>query len=1205
MKTWEFWIDRGGTFTDIVALTPTGHLTTTKLLSHDPEHYPDAAAEGIARLRGTDSAPIAAVRMGTTVATNALLERAGAPTLLAITRGHADALTIGHQARPDIFALEIKRPAPLHAATCEIDERVSATGEILRPLNEATAREALTIHYQNGLRSIAIVLMHGWRSPAHELRVAGIAAEIGFTQITTSHSVGAVIKLVPRGLTAVADAYLSPPLRHYVETVATGLEKLAGDTPTLLFMQSNGGLAAASHFQGRDAILSGPAGGIVGMAATGKQAGHERLIGFDMGGTSTDVSHYDGQFERADETLVAGVRVRVPMLRIDTVAAGGGSILRFDGARLRVGPESAGARPGPAAYRNNGPLTVTDCNVLLGKLQPEYFPALFGPNADESLDTETVTAKFAALATEMNSTPEAVAEGAISIAVETMAAAIKGISIARGHDVSTYTLACFGGAAGQHACLVADALGIERIMVHPLAGVLSAYGIGLADVRVLREATLNLPLSSAVTPASSAVTPAKAGAHLPPPEIEATLSELTKSAITALTAQNLPFDHIETQTRARIRYAGSDTPLDLPLASPAEMATAFAAEQQRRFGFLTATDDLILDSIAVEAIGISRAQKPHLPEPTPKTLSQGKNHPVFTSGQSRQTPFHDRNTLPKGWSHPGPVVIIDPSATTIVEPGWNVTVDDHLNLILARNAGLTAQKSSTEADPVRLEIFANRFMGIAEQMGVALQTTAWSVNIKERLDFSCALFDTAGHLIANAPHMPVHLGSMGDSVRAIQSARQNDGRGILPHDAYMLNAPYNGGTHLPDVTVIMPVFVGDTLAYWTAARGHQADIGGTTPGSMPPDSRSVDEEGVLIDNVLLVDQGRLLEAETLALLSSGKYPARDPARCLGDLQAQLAACTRGANELINLGESFGHDTVAAYMAHVQDNAETAVRAAIKHLKPGNFAYEMDNGAIVKVAITIENTTATVDFTGTSAQLPDNFNAPLSVCRAAVLYVFRCLTTGDLPLNDGCLRPINLIVPAGSMLNPAYPAAVVAGNVETSQVITDALFGALGVMAAAQGTMNNFTFGNADYQYYETIAGGSGAGPGFHGTSAVQTHMTNSRLTDPEVLETRFPVIVEDFAIRLESGGKGQHNGGDGALRRIRFREPMTAGILSNRRRIAPFGLSGGTPASPGRTTVERTDGSTEILGTTARTNLAAGDAIVIETPGGGAYGPRK
>ncbi len=1181
---WDFWVDRGGTFTDIIGVRPDGGLVTAKLLSEDPCRYADAAVEGIARLLGGTGGRIGTVRMGTTVATNALLERKGEPVLLAITRGHADALRIGHQARPRLFDRHIVLPEPLYAGTVEIDERVTVEGEVLRPLDEAAATAALQAAFDGGLRAVAIVLMHGWRHPAHEWRVAAIARVIGFTQVTTSHSVGAVIKLVPRGQTAVADAYLSPPLRRYVEGVAAGL----GDA-RLLFMQSNGGLAAADRFAGRDAILSGPAGGIVGMAASGAAAGFDRLIGFDMGGTSTDVSHYAGQFEHADETSVAGVRVRVPMLRIDTVAAGGGSICRFDGARLRVGPESAGADPGPAAYRRGGPLTVTDCNVMLGKLQPAFFPALFGPGGDQPLDRDSVAMKFAALAQEIAATtvigrsPEEIAEGCIRIAVETMANAIKGISIAQGHDVTGYTLACFGGAGGQHACLVADALGMRRIMVHPLAGVLSAYGIGLADVRVLREVTVGVPLDAANAAGWTAAA-----------------ETLAADARAAIEGQGMAFDRIDLLRRARIRYAGSDTPFEVALDCADAMAAAFAAEQARRFGFLAEGGALVVDSLVIEAVGVARRTL------APVVLATGDavalaTPQTYMAGQLRPTPVFDRETLGLGFSIAGPAIVIDRSSTTVVEPGWWLHVDAHANLILDRDGDAKRSAAGTAADPILLEVFANRFMAIAEQMGVALQTSAWSVNIKERLDFSCALFDAGGNLIANAPHMPVHLGSMGDSVRAVTAART-----LAPGDVVMLNAPYNGGTHLPDVTVVMPVFVsgGAVPDFFVAARGHQADVGGTTPGSMPPDSRSVEEEGVLIDNFLLIDAGRFREAAALALLRSGPWPARDPERCLGDLKAQVAACARGAEELRKLAAAFGLEVVAAYMAHVQDNAEAAVRAAIARLDDGAFAYAMDNGAVVRVAVTINRAQggARVDFTGTSAQLPDNFNAPLAVCRAAVLYVFRCLIDDDLPMNDGCLRPIELVVPEGCMLRPQFPAAVVAGNVETSQVITDALFGALGVMAAAQGTMNNFTFGSDRHQYYETIAGGSGAGPGFDGASGVQTHMTNSRLTDPEVMETRFPVIVEDFALRHGSGGAGRWRGGDGVVRRIRFRAAVTASILSNRRIVPPFGLDGGDAAAPGRTTVERADGRREVLASTARADLVPGDAIVIETPGGGGYG---
>ena len=1184
MAGWQFWIDRGGTFTDIVALRPNGELETAKLLSHAPEQYADAALAGIARLRGDDQAPIQAVRMGTTVATNALLERRGQPTCLAITRGHRDALLIGHQARPDIFALEIRKPAPLYETVVEIDERVTAEGEILRPLNENSTRAALQGAFDAGYRSLAIACVHGHAHPAHEARVAAMAREIGFTQVTTSHEVGAVIRLVPRANTAVVDAYLSPPLRDYVNTVAAGLPGV-----NLAFMQSNGGLARAGHFHGRDAILSGPAGGIVGMAAAGRSAGEERLIGFDMGGTSTDVSLFDGQYERAEEVIIAGVPMRVPMLKIDTVAAGGGSIISHVGGRLKVGPESAGAVPGPAAYRRGGPLTVTDANVMLGVVQPALFPALFGPGGKQPLDVDAVRDGFARLGAALGQPPEQVAAGARSIATETMAQAIRRISIARGHDAAQYTLTSFGGAGGQHCCAIADQLGMRRILIHPLAGLLSAFGIGLAEVRVVRQRTLNWPLG-------------------PDTDLAQAATELAEQARAALIAQGEAVADV--QVKARIRYAGSDSGVDLPLAPPEVLARGFSEEQARRFGFAIAGADLVVDALLAEAVG----QTPALPAAgsAPPAAGSGPahiaTHDIYLGHRWQRCTFYNRAALPTGWRIAGPAVIIDSAGTTLVEPGWQGDVDAAANLVLARlapAAKATAPVSEAAPDPIRLELFANRFMAIAEEMGEALKTTAWSVNIKERLDFSCALFDAEGHLIANAPHMPVHLGSMGDSVRTVMDKWAGSARGIHAGDTFVLNNPFAGGTHLPDVTVVTPVFVdGSAPSFWVAARGHQADIGGITPGSMPPDSRSITQEGVLIDNILLIDQGNFLEAEMLALLGSGPWPARDPARCIGDLKAQTAACTRGAQALVALCQSEGEPVVAAFMCHVQDNAEEAVREAISRLTDGERSVEMDNGAYIKVTVRIDpaSRSATIDFTGTSPQLPDNFNAPFSVAQAAVLYVFRCLAGNDLPMNDGCMRPLKLIVPEGSMLRPQAPAAVVAGNVETSQIITDALFGALGVLAASEGTMNNFTFGNTAHQYYETICGGAGAGNSFAGASAVQTHMTNSRLTDPEVLESRFPVLVEEFGTRHCSGGKGHWPGGDGVIRRVRFRQAMTASLLSGRRRTRPFGLAGGSDALPGSARVERSDGRVETLAACDRAELAPGDMIVIETPGGGGYG---
>ncbi|MFL6786905.1 MAG: hydantoinase B/oxoprolinase family protein, partial [Sphingomicrobium sp.] len=1084
-RSWTFAIDRGGTFTDVVARAADGTVRVQKLLSENPGHYEDAALEAIGRVLAADGGGVAEVRMGTTVATNALLERKGNRVALAITRGFGDALRIGYQARPDIFARHIVLPSMLYERAVEIAERVSVDGEVLLPLDEAEARGALRSVRESGIEALAIVLMHGWRYAEHEARLARIARELGFSQVSVSHEVAPLIKLVGRGDTTIVDAYLSPVLRRYVDKVAAGL---AGGTD-LHFMQSNGGLAEASAFRGKDAILSGPAGGVVGMVAASARHGNERLIGFDMGGTSTDVSHYAGEFELADESVVAGVRIRAPMMQIHTVAAGGGSICRFDGMRFRVGPESAGANPGPACYRNGGPLTVTDCNLFLGRIDPAQFPTVFGPGGNEPLDRDASAARLQQVADQLDGTktPEEIARGFLDIAVDNMAAAIRKVSIARGHDVTRYTLACFGGAGGQHACAVADALGMERILVHPLAGILSAYGIGIADVKAIRETSWLKSLAE---------------------DFSGALAELEHYARRALTEQGLHGERVEVSRRARLRTAGSDTTLEIKVGPRERMHADFSALHRKRFGYWDDDAEVIVDALVVEAVG-------------------------------RSTQLSDFNAdfSDAGRVHEGPSLIFEPTSTIVVEPGWRAERAGDGTLILTRAVPLDREKAiGTDVDPVRLEIFNNLFMAIAEEMGVALQSTATSVNIKERLDFSCAIFDAQGALIANAPHIPVHLGSMGESIRTIIDTRgkAQDGRGIRRGDAYVLNDPYRGGTHLPDITVIVPVFYGDEAepSAFVAARGHHADIGGIAPGSMPPDSRSISEEGVLIDNFLLVSEGHLREAEIRELLASGEWPARSLDRNVSDLKAQLAACTRGAEALTSTARDYGAHVVSAYMRHVLANAEESVRRLLDRLDDGRFDYEMDNGARVRVAIRVNKLarTATFDFTGTSDQLPDNFNAPYSIVRAASLYVVRTLIDDAIPMNDGCLRPIDLIVPEGSMLNPTYPAAVVAGNVETSQVVTDALFAATGRLAPSQGTMNNFTFGNERYQYYETIAGGSGAGPDHDGTDAVQTHMTNSRLTDPEILETRLPVRLDKFAIRRGSGGAGLHRGGDGVER---------------------------------------------------------------------------
>ncbi|WP_036166884.1 hydantoinase B/oxoprolinase family protein [Massilia sp. 9096] len=1200
---WQFWIDRGGTFTDIVARRPDGTLTTHKLLSENPEQYRDAAVAGIRHLLGLKAGEalpsgaarsISAVKMGTTVATNALLERKGEPTLLVITRGFRDALRIAYQNRPRLFDRHIVLPELLYARVAEIDERMGAHGDVVQPLDEGQARRALQAAFDAGLRSLAIVFMHGYRYSAHEEAVARIAREIGFTQISTSHAVSPMMKLVARGDTTVVDAYLSPILRRYVDQVASELPGV-----NLQFMQSSGGLTDARAFQGKDSILSGPAGGIVGMVRASELAGFSKVIGFDMGGTSTDVSHYAGEFERVFETQVAGVRMRAPMMSIHTVAAGGGSILHFDGSRYRVGPDSASANPGPASYRRGGPLTVTDCNVMLGKIRPENFPRLFGPNADQPLDVDAVRAGFEAMAVRIGAAtgekpaPEAVAEGFIRIAVGNMANAIKQISVQRGHDVTEYALTSFGGAGGQHACLVADALGMKTVFIHSLAGVLSAYGMGLADQSAMRERAIERRLLD-----------------LEPDALGAQLDALAASARAALLAQGVLGERIDVIRRVHLRYEGTDSAIVVGFDAVGAMQAAFETAYRRRFSFLMPGKALVVEALSVEALGRSDAppeQPVAIDAPAARTPARAREAvPMFGDGQWRDTAVYQRADIRPGDVIRGPAIVAEANATTVVEQGWQAEVTAYDHLVLRRVEALPERHAiGTTVDPVMLEIFNNLFMSIAEQMGLRLQNTAYSVNIKERLDFSCAIFDADGNLVANAPHMPVHLGSMGESIKTVM--RQNAGR-MKAGDVYVLNDPYNGGTHLPDVTVISPVFdeAGQEILFYVGSRGHHADIGGTTPGSMPPDSTHIEQEGVLINNFKLVDglDGVLREPETRAMLGAAPYPARNPDQNMADLRAQVAANQKGVDELRKMVAYYGLPTVRAYMGHVQDNAEEAVRRVVKVLKDGAFTVDLDNGARIQVAIRVDQAarSAEVDFTGTSAQLPNNFNAPSSVCMAAVLYVFRTLVEDQIPLNGGCLKPLKVIIPPGSMLNPHYPASVVSGNVETSTCITNALYGALGVMAASQGTMNNFTFGNARYQYYETISGGSGAGDGFDGTSVVQTNMTNSRLTDPEILEFRFPVRLDSYAIREGSGGAGRWHGGNGGTRRIRFLEPMTAAILSNNRIHAPFGMAGGAPGEKGRNLVERADGRVKQLGHIGKTEMGPGDVFVVETPGGGGYG---
>ncbi|MEQ8747785.1 hydantoinase B/oxoprolinase family protein [Pyruvatibacter sp.] len=1196
---WDFWIDRGGTFTDVVARDPDGVLHTAKLLSENPGVYDDAALEAIARFLKTAPGTalpadrIGAIKMGTTVATNALLERKGEPTLFVTTQGFKDALRIGYQARPDIFKLAISLPELLYSHVIEVTERIAAEGQVLTPLDENAARTALQAVFQGGIRAVAICLMHGYRYAQHEERLVQIARHIGFTQISASHSTSPLMKFVSRGDTTVVDAYLSPILRRYVDRVAQALDRDTTNT-RLMFMQSSGGLTDADLFQGKDAILSGPAGGVVGAVETSRMAGHINIIGFDMGGTSTDVCHYDGTFERAYETEVAGVRMRAPMMRIHTVAAGGGSLLTFDGSRMRVGPDSAGADPGPTAYRRGGPLTVTDANVMTGKLSPAYFPEIFGPNGDQPLDADAVAHKFGTLADEINAatkggqSPEQIAEGFLTIAIENMAQAIKKISVQRGYDVTRYALTSFGGAGGQHACLVADALGMTTCLIHPMSGLLSAYGMGLADIRATRAHALNQPLDAQGFEALTAL-----------------LHDLGAAAKAEVLAQGVGQDHIRLEPTVHVRYAGTDTALEVPFGPAVDIEAAFHEAHRQRFGFSSPGQTIIVEAAAQEAIGSEpRPQAP--PAISAQAAYPARAHTTkkaFMRGAWHDVPVVMRDEAQPGACITGPAILIEPHQTIVIEPGWRADVAADNTVILTRaETRVRSTAIGTTADPVMLEVFNNLFMSVAEQMGFTLEKTAHSVNIKERLDFSCAIFDSDGHLVANAPHIPVHLGSMGASVESIITQHPD----MHPGDVFVLNAPYNGGTHLPDITVIKPVFnnEGTQRLFFTAARGHHADIGGIAPGSMPSNSRSVDDEGVLFEGEKLVDAGTFRNTAIRARLTEGTHPARNPDQNIADLRAQIAACEKGAQELARMVTLYGLDAVHAYMRHVQDNAEEAVRRVITTLKPGTFELTMDNGAVIRLAIDIDAAarTATIDFTGTSAQLPSNFNAPDAVTRAAVLYVFRCLVDDDIPLNAGCLAPINLIIPDGSFLKPHYPAAVVAGNVETSQAITDALFGALGVMAAAQGTMNNLTFGNDTYQYYETIAGGSGAGATFNGASAVQTHMTNSRLTDPEVLESRYPVILRRFDIRSGSGGAGAHTGGDGVIREITFREPMSVSILSQRRTTAPFGLSGGKAGSTGENAVERAAGNTEKLTACDQTTMNAGDTIIISTPGGGGFG---
>ena len=1191
---WQFWIDRGGTFTDVVARAPDGTLSTHKLLSENPGRYRDAAVAGIKQVLGLPlDAPIPPglvdqVKMGTTVATNALLERKGDRTLLVVNRGFADLLRIGNQARPRLFDLHVTLPTPLYERVVEVGGRVAVDGREIEALDEEAARAAFAQAMADGIRACAIALIHAWKHPEMERRLGALARAAGFHQVSVSSEVSPLLRLVPRGDTTVVDAYLSPILRRYVTQVAGEL-----DGVRLFFMQSNGGLAEAARFQGKDAILSGPAGGIVGAARTAAGAGLDRIIGFDMGGTSTDVALYDGAFERAFETEVAGVRMRAPMMAINTVAAGGGSILHYDGARVRVGPDSAGAAPGPACYRRGGPLCVTDANVCVGKIQARHFPSIFGPGGDEPLDDGAVRGHFAVLAAEMGvADPRIAAEGFLRVAVANMANAIKQVSVQKGHDPARFALACFGGAGGQHACMVADELGMETVFIHPYAGVLSAYGMGLADQAALREQAVERPFDDAALPDLDAVADRLA---------EAARAELARQGPRGITV---------TRT-VHLRYAGTEAALPVPLGAVAETLQAFTAAHRARFGFATPDRPVIAELVAVEAVAPGEAVVEPVLAPREAGAPEPLDHAaMWSGGAEHRTPVFDRAALLAGDVLPGPALVREANATTVIEPGWTAEVTQQDHMLLRRTAPRPGHvaTASGKPDPVLLELFNNLFMNVAEQTGAVLQNTSLSVNIKERLDFSCAIFDADGCLVANAPHVPVHLGAMGESVQTVLRLR---GHTLRLGDVVALNNPFNGGTHLPDVTVITPVFgENGMIRFFVGSRGHHADIGGTTPGSTPADSRTLEDEGVVIDDFLLVDDGVFQEDAFRALLAGARYPARSPDVNVADIKAQVAANQRGVQELARVVHRFGWDTVRAYMRHVMDNAEEGVRRVLGRIGAsleggGRFAYRMDDGAALHVAVTVDRAAraATVDFTGTGRRSPGNFNAPPAVTRAVVLYVFRCLVGEDIPLNDGCLKPIRIIIPPGTFLSPEAGAAVVAGNTEVSQATCNALLGALGRLACSQATMNNVVFGDATRQYYETICGGMGGGPDGAGASAIQTHMTNTRMTDPEVFELRYPVTLEEFSVRRGSGGAGAAPGGDGALRRIRFHEPMTLVVVASRRDVAPFGLRGGEDGAPGKQWVERVDGSVTILGGRDRVELVPGDAFVIATPGGGGYGP--
>ena len=1180
----SFWIDRGGTFTDVIARDASGSETSLKLLSTSPA-YEDAAVEAMRRILGArpgahfPAERVISIKMGTTMATNALLERAGAKTLFVTTEGFADALVIGDQTRPELFALNITRPDPLYAGVIEAAERLDADGAMVRPLDTATLRDRLEAAGQDGYTSAAVAFLHADLNPRHERLAGELARAAGFSFVALSHEVSPLPRFLPRAETTVADAYLTPALQSYVRRVA---DAVAG--APLYFMTSAGGLVRAEVFRGRDAVVSGPAGGVVGVARTARGAEAEAVLGFDMGGTSTDVSRFAGTLERRDSAQVAGVRLRSPMLDVETVAAGGGSILTFDGMRARVGPASAGADPGPAAYGRGGPATVTDANLVLGRLDPHASPNLFGPRGDAPMDPAASRARLAPIARAMNLSLEAAAEGFVAVAVEQMAQATRRISTERGFDPRDHGLVAFGGAGGQVACQTAEALGIINILCPRHASVLSAWGIGQAEITALRQAGLEAQLNAGGLARAKVL-----------------LSEIEAAARSALADQGAKPSEI--RRTLRLRYHGADAELAVAASNLTSTKAAFEMAHQRLFGFTEAERSILICTVEVEA----SANTDHPSEARdPDAIAKGGEPPgqarMFALGGWHDAPIIAAEELA---AQDGPALIVRPDTQITVLPGWRATANAGGLIRLIRIQAAPRRAIALDVpDPVTLELFNRRFMGVAEAMGATLERTAHSVNIKERLDFSCALFDAAGGLVANAPHMPVHLGSMGASVRAVRDRHPT----LQAGEAFALNNPYAGGTHLPDITVVMPVFVGGAGAkptFYVAARGHHADVGGVQPGSMPPFSATIDEEGVLLDALPIMRAGKFLEAETLAALTSGRFPARAPGRNIADLKAQVAACQAGGTAVTQMITAYGPSVVAGYMGFVQQNAAEAVRRAVGRLTDGVARVPMDGGGEIVVRTTVDAVAREVslDFRDSAGQLASNFNAPSAIVDAAVLYVFRTLLDDDIPLNAGCLEPLNILTRPGSMLDPHPPAAVVAGNVETSQHVVDALYAALGVMANAQGSMNNFTFGDETHQYYETVCGGAGANAISPGTSAVHTHMTNSRLTDPEILERRFPVRVEAFTVREGSGGAGAMAGGCGTRRRIRFLAPMEAALLASRREHAPQGLAGGEPGLPGRQRLIGTSGEARDLPGCFSLRVAAGDAIEIETPGGGGYGP--